>query len=677
MSERRRKSSGGKAAAKGAKPKRGPASASIDARRAPAKGGKPTGTGWLGASKVGRAREVAASEFIGGSIDSDDYLYRAAGEGPRDLPSYTHDRQIELAFGLFLTDPLAKRIVEITKDYVIADGITYEVEQSEAEREAERAAQAEHAKARAERKATIARAGLGMFPLAPGGTGAGSTKAAPPGTPRASDLSQRTVEALERDPGAPIAPKGLPPVVDDEPTSDELRAVLDRHWNDPDNNWPLKQHDRVTGLGVWGEQLYPAFVNPTTGHVKLGRIDLRRIKEVRTDPENEERVVAVALHPLAGETRGKVYRVVHVHEAVDSAEGAPSESEGYLVGAEDDAREGGSKGGSKGAETYDGTCFYFAVNRIQGAKRGHSDLLTLIDMIDAYGSLLMNGIDSAAQKNSFIWDVLLTGADDAAIADFKRKNAKPPKPGAVRVHNENVTWTAVSPDLGATQHVELARLYRVHILGGAGLPEHWYGEGDSATRATAAEMSAPVLRRLKSRQTYVTSMIQDVLRFQVDQAILAGEIRGTPETKKRVTVHAPEFEAGDVAIGAAALAQSTNALAVAEDRGWVTRDTARKGFAAVASHLGVTINADAEKDAIEAQDGAEADQATADAEDAAANMAAVAGAAGAAGGRGVVPPQGGMGGMSDMMGSGGGRAAEALAAGSRSRFVEIEVSDAS
>lgn len=616
---------------------RKPAAAAGDATPLPRPGARPALS-----PRLQRAREIAALGLVGGSIDPDEHLYRSMAEGPRDLPAWTHERQIELAWGLHESDPLAKRIIEITKDYVVADGLTYEVEPSEAEKERERRKRAQAAKVEAERKAAQQAAALEQMRGQAEATQAQGEAAAGRATEAEEDEAADDSENLdETEPGAPAAGDPLDPegVEDDgEPTCEELQAVLERHWRDPDNDWALKQHDRATGLGLWGEQIYPCFVNPVTGHVRLGWIDPRWVKAIQTDPENQERVVAVVVRGMTG-TEDRIYRVVHVQEPSESGggngEGDPA-ADGFLVGATKGSRVAHlAVGDSEETKTYAGTCFYFAANRVQGAKRGHSDLLALIDWIDAYSSLLFDGIDAASQKGSFIWDVTLEGATQADVDAFRKKHARPPRKGAVRVHNERVKWEAVSPDLQASQHVELARLYRVHCLGGAGLPEHWYGDGDSATRATASEMSAPVLRRLKARQSYFCSMVEQVLRFQVDQAILAGEIRGTPETKLRVKVRAPEFEAGDVAAGATALSQGTSALVVAEDRGWVTKDTARKGFAAIAQHLGVHVDAEAERAALDARE-----EAGAAGSQGAPDLALLEEARRAVGDAGIVPPRG-------------------------------------
>jgi hypothetical protein len=68
------------------------------------------------------------AEAGGGPIDGDEYLYRAAGlQYRRDLPEVTHDRSIEVAYQLYQQNPLAKTIIEMTRNFTVGDGVTYSV----------------------------------------------------------------------------------------------------------------------------------------------------------------------------------------------------------------------------------------------------------------------------------------------------------------------------------------------------------------------------------------------------------------------------------------------------------------------------------------------------------------------------------------------------------------------
>jgi len=628
------------------------------------------GRGASPSSPAARAREVAGAELValfGGGIDPDDHLFRSLDRGPRDLPLYTHERQIELAFGLYLTDPIAKRILDIRRDYTVADGLRFEI----AESEAEKAAAQEEAAALARRKPKATPSAPPVVPgkpppnpAIPPSPTSREESGGPPGieeSGRASEADPLPFEAetdddqdedLDDEIEGDLARTTDPaPGSDDEPTVEEIRAVLEAHWKDPDNAWDLKQGQRALALGLWGEQIWPVFVRPTDGHVKLGALDPRWVQEVRADPENAERIDSVILKNTADGGPGRSYRAIRVMETA-------ADVEAYRAAAQTAAARpvagpvtpgarpplGPTMPAAKSALDHPeprigfmaGDVFYFAVNGVQGARRGHSDLFHLIDWIDGYGSLLFDAKDAARMQRAYIFDVTLKGAKPDEIAQFLKKN-KTPRPGSIRAHNEKVTWQAVSPELKATEHVEFAGLYKRQILGGAGFPEHWFAEGDSAVRATAKEMAAPVLMSLKERRRFFCHMVEQALRYQVDQAILAGKLRGTAKTKERVRVTAAEFETRDVVAASSALAQVTSALATATGEKWITPATARRTFASVADHLGVKIDADAEGAALDG-DGAEEAEAERDAAKAEAEGLRAA-LAGAVAGNGTVPPQ--------------------------------------
>jgi len=98
------------------------------------------------------------------------------------------------------------------------------------------------------------------------------------------------------------------------------------------------------------------------------------------------------------------------------------------------------------------------------------------------------------------------------ITEFAKKQV-PPKPGSARYHNENIEWKVVSPQLESSDASGEANMFKMQILGGAGFPNHWFGEGDKTTRATAMEMSLPTLRKLKSRQNFFKNMINHIFNF--------------------------------------------------------------------------------------------------------------------------------------------------------------------
>jgi hypothetical protein len=63
----------------------------------------------------------------GGGIDADEHLYRKlTGNADRDLSPLKQERMLQIAYHLYETNPLAHRIIEMTKDFIVGEGISYE-----------------------------------------------------------------------------------------------------------------------------------------------------------------------------------------------------------------------------------------------------------------------------------------------------------------------------------------------------------------------------------------------------------------------------------------------------------------------------------------------------------------------------------------------------------------------
>lgn len=95
-----------------------------------------------------RPAEVTLSEAVFSAVSGDPdaahtaaqmgsaYVRRLTAQAERTLPRLTEDRGREVAWWLYETNPLAKRVIELTRDYIIADGVavTVPVDRDDAER---------------------------------------------------------------------------------------------------------------------------------------------------------------------------------------------------------------------------------------------------------------------------------------------------------------------------------------------------------------------------------------------------------------------------------------------------------------------------------------------------------------------------------------------------------------
>lgn len=355
-----------------------------------------------------------------------------------------------------------------------------------------------------------------------------------------------------------------------EVNDEEAQAMLNRFWNDPINSMDLKLEKKVRELALFGEQCYPTFVNEHTGHVRLGYLDPALIETVVVDPDNPEQQIGIV---TVKDRKGGARR--------------------YRVIVNGEEEELFSERTRKIRETFsDGDAFYFNINSLSSGARGRPDLLASADWLDAYDDFLFGEVDRNRYLRAFVWDVTLKGANDDAVKQRAREIA-PPSPNSVRVHNDSETWNAVTPDIKSGDTSESARLLRNHVLGGATLPEHWYGGGGDVNRATGESMGDPAFKVMSMRQRTIKYMLEVIARFAIRQwAIKNQRSVDLGDGDFLPSAVFPEMIARDTTRYATALQQVVVAAAMAVERGFISKKLALRMIAAVASQLGVEIDVD-------------------------------------------------------------------------------------
>ncbi len=406
---------------------------------------------------------------------------RLSEDSERDLPPLTQDRMLEIAYYLWTINPMGRWLIEITKDFVVGEGIRLQADDP------------------------------------------------------------------DRDP--------------------DLADVLEEFWYDPINNFPIWQEHIVRELGIYGEQCWPIFVHPATGRVRLACVDPALICKVIADPDNARVPIGVSIKKSLKSTTERVLRIVY---------------------DEDDAMLFTRRTRTLRAGMTDGDCFYFAINKVSTATRGTSDLLHLFDWLDGYDQFLFDLMERTSSLGTFVWDVLLKGADETAIRKWLAEN-RPPRRNSVRAHNENVEWNAVAPDLKMTDNDTAGRMLRNQILGGAGRPEHWFGGGGDVNRAVGAEMGEPTFKQLTARQQVVRYMFERITDYQITQAVLAGRLSRVDDPYA-YSVVMPEMVMKDLTKIGSVISGLAAALATAKADGLIDDATAQRIFSVPVGQLGVEIN---------------------------------------------------------------------------------------
>lgn len=375
-----------------------------------------------------------------------------------------------------------------------------------------------------------------------------------------------------------IMAEGLPY----ETKDDLVKEVLDGFWNDPVNRMNLFFPKNISELHIFGELCMPAFTAAQTGRIRLGYIDPAQIDIVMTDPENVKMQIGVLTKGWIGEVAGyaidqkpKKYQIV-----------LPEEADYILSPTAKNMR----------TQFTDGECFYFAINNVTNSPRGRSSLLAVSDWLDAYEQYLFDYADRWPLLNTFVWDLLVSGADENEIKKQVTNFTK--KAGSVYGHNDKVTLTPSAPDIKAVEAENGARMFRNHIMGRFGYPEHWYGGGGDVNRATAAEMDMPAVKMLTQKQNFVKYALEEILGYQVRQARRSGYLRTTSQGSD-FSVITPQMQAKDVSKFGSTVQQVATALVSAEMQGWVDKDTARKLFGTVMGFIGVEMDYEEVKKAVE------------------------------------------------------------------------------
>jgi len=79
--------------------------------------------------KQPRKKKPIREQYSLFGVDADEYGWRPLGEAaPKDLQPMTQKRMQDIAFWLYDTNLMAHRIIEMTKDFVIGDGIKYQAQ---------------------------------------------------------------------------------------------------------------------------------------------------------------------------------------------------------------------------------------------------------------------------------------------------------------------------------------------------------------------------------------------------------------------------------------------------------------------------------------------------------------------------------------------------------------------
>ncbi len=327
-----------------------------------------------------------------------------------------------------------------------------------------------------------------------------------------------------------------------------VQDVLMDFWHDSDNHMDTRVYALCTELSLYGEQFIRFFVSPYDGRVKIRQVDPSLIDQIETDPEDIETELRYHRRPIGPSAT----------QPGDAAPVTPADQHNF---------EG--EWLSAGKEVA-----HFAINKVSNAKRGKSDLATLLPWLRRYKDWLTDRVRINKYKGAFLWDVQLNGADRKAIERKKAEYSYPPEPGSVIIHNETEQWSAVRPEINANEAVEDGRAIKLMIAVGAQLPEHYLSDGNYGNRATASEMGLPTFLKFQRRQLMMRAMLRAILDRVLTEARKAGRL--SEQIDAHYDILFPDIDVADNQTLASATQLLVSALTVAKEQGWVSDETAMR-----------------------------------------------------------------------------------------------------
>jgi hypothetical protein len=327
-----------------------------------------------------------------------------------------------------------------------------------------------------------------------------------------------------------------------------VQQVLQDFWRDPDNRMETRVYALCTELSLYGEQFIRFYVNRINGSVKIRQVDPSIIDQIETDPDDIETVLRFHRRPIGPSATLPGDPVPITSQALPNFDG-----EWFMAGSE---------------------MVQFCINKVSNAKRGKSDLATLLPWLRRYKDWLTDRVRINKYKGAFLWDVQLQGADKKAIDRKKMEYAYPPEPGSLIIHNEAEKWSAVKPEINANDVSEDGRALKLMIAVGAQLPEHYLADGSNGNRATAAEMGLPTQLKFQRRQYVMRDLLRTILDRVVLEAVKAKRLPADIDTHYDILF--PEIDVDDHQVLATSTQMLVSALTIAKQQGWVSDETAMR-----------------------------------------------------------------------------------------------------
>lgn len=376
---------------------------------------------------------------------------------------------------------------------------------------------------------------------------------------------------------------------------EDVQAVIDEFWEDPDNQLVLTSFQAQLALGtdleIQSNLFLLVFEDGEDGKVKLGLLDHDTVETVVRDEDNRLRIMYYAARHFVARwdfVNDRPEILTEVPSQTVNGTPVKQENQPYMLPGQApikyyphwrnvaDALQDSEDGVRDAPQLApqdkmgEGKVYHVALNRGSEMAFGHPRMDRLIRWFNAYNQFMDARVDIMAASAAFVMKRKVKGTpqqlERMANQALSRRSVLGmagdpnvgaqwgPKAGAILTENDAVDHEPLNLTTNAPNAQQDAQMIRSQISAGTRWPASYYGDASQANLATATSLELPVLKTVEARQEVFESMVRFAIDRQIERAVDTGRIAlqidqpsKKPAKKKPERAQQPQlFEPGDL-----------------------------------------------------------------------------------------------------------------------------------
>jgi len=276
--------------------------------------------------------------------------------------------------------------------------------------------------------------------------------------------------------------------------SDSDQKILEDFWNEIKNQVVTNtqgQHRSSNKLLTDGEIFFVIF----KGKPPVVRtIDTLEITEILTDPDDMETPL---LYKREYTTPQNEYKTEYYPD--------------YTNTTRQDALD---QNGTVQEATTEAVVFHLKFNTI--SQRGNSLLNPVLDWLREYRRFLASRVAVVLALARFAWKIKVQGGSTAISASKANLNDTLPQAGSTRIENLGSELTPIKTDTGASNAYQDARMIKLQIFSGVGIPEQYFADVSTGNLATAKTVELPLIKQFQTYQQLWVGFYDTLFKIVLD-----------------------------------------------------------------------------------------------------------------------------------------------------------------